>query len=65
MMTIAIFAKIPIDGIKGNLKIKGLLIIYFSSFLIWVKDNSESLEKTMTRLDTNLDQAEKFRKLLS
>ena len=57
MMTIAIFAKIPIDGIKGNLKIKGLLIIYFSSFLIWVKDNSESLEKTMTSLDNNLDRA--------
>ena len=57
MMTMAIFAKIPIVGIKGNLKIKGLLVIYFSSFLVWVKDNSESLEKTMTSLDNNLDRA--------
>jgi len=55
MIVMAGLAKIPTNGIKGNLKIKGLLIIYFSSFLIWTKDNSKSLEKTMISLDNYLD----------
>ena len=50
-------APIPIIGIKGNLKIKGLLVIYFLSFLVWTKDNCESLEKTMKSLDSYLDHA--------
>ena len=60
MITMACLAKIPIVGIKGNLKVKGLLIIYFSSFLVWINDNSKTLEKTMTSLDNNLDRAGKF-----
>ena len=60
MISMAGLANIPIVGIKGNLKVKGLLIIYFSSFLVWVKDNSESLEKTMTSLDNHLDRAGKL-----
>ena len=39
---------------KGNIKIKGLLIVYFSSFLVWKKENNKSLEKTMTSLDLYL-----------
>ncbi|HJO14209.1 MAG: hypothetical protein HVK41_05635 [Pelagibacteraceae bacterium] len=60
MILMAGLAKIPIVGIKGNLKVKGLLVIYFSSFLVWAKDNSESLEKTMTSLDNHLDRAGKL-----
>ena len=60
MILMAGLAKIPIVGIKGNLKVKGLLAIYFSSFLVWAKDNSESLEKTMTSLDNHLDRAGKL-----
>ena len=45
--------------------IKGLFIIYIATFLVWIKDETKSLEKTMTSLDKNLDQAEKFIKLLS
>ena len=60
MISMAGLAKIPVAGIKGNLKVKGLLVIYFSSFLAWVKDNSESLEKTMTLLDNHLDRAGKL-----
>ena len=60
MISMAGLAKIPITGIKGNLKIKGLLVIYFSSFLVWIKDNSVSLEKTMTSLDNHLDRAGKL-----
>ena len=64
MISIAGLAKIPIVGMKGNLKVKGLLIIYFSSFLVWAKDNSESLEKTMTLLDNHLDRAGKLLSLI-
>ena len=44
-------------GILGQLKIKGILLIYISSFFTWIKDDSISLEKTMTTLDKSLDQA--------
>ena len=60
MITMARLAKISIIGIKGNLKVKGLLVIYLSSFLVWVKDNSQSLDKTMTSLDNHLDRAGKL-----
>ncbi len=60
MITMARLAKISIVGIKGNLKVKGLLVIYLSSFLVWVKDNSQSLDKTMTSLDNHLDRAGKL-----
>ena len=60
MIMMAKISNISIQGIKGNLKIKGLLIIYFSSFLVWTKDNTNSLEKTMTSLDKYLNQAEKI-----
>ena len=60
MISMAGLAKIPVVGLKGNLKVKGLLLIYFSSFLVWAKDNSESLEKTMTSLDNHLDRAGKL-----
>ena len=45
-------------GIVNNLKVKGILIVYISSFLIWIKDESPSLEKTMTALDNYLNQGE-------
>ena len=54
------FTNIPSGGILGQIKIKGVLIIYLSSFLIWMKDETLSLEKTMTNLDKNLDQANKI-----
>ena len=60
MIMMAKISNISTHGIKGNLKIKGLLVIYFSSFLVWTKDNTNSLEKTMTALDKNLNQAEKI-----
>ena len=50
--------KIPINGLKGNLTIKILLTVYFASFLVWIKDNSTSMEKTMTSLDNYLDRAD-------
>ena len=57
MVVITRMAKIPISGLKGNLKIKGLLVIYFLSFLVWTKANCDSLEKTMKSLDNYLNNA--------
>ena len=51
---------ISLKGIKGQLKIKGIFIIYISSFLTWIKDDTASLEKTMIALDENLNQAGKI-----
>jgi len=59
------FANIPTAGLLGQLKIKGILLIYFSTFLIWVKDKSSSLEKTMTALDSYLDRAGKILKFIN
>ena len=56
-------ANIDIKGIKGSMMIKGMLIIYFSTFLIWTKDESTSLDKTMISLDKYLKRAEIFLKL--
>jgi len=55
--------KISSKGVVGKIKIKGILIIYLTTFLVWVNDETESLEKTMTFLDNSLDQAGKLFKL--
>ena len=65
MVVITRMAKIPISGLKGNLKIKGLLVIYFLSFLVWTKDNCDSLEKTMKSLDNYLNNADSLLSILN
>tara|TARA_Y100000590_G_scaffold465179_1_gene636718 strand:- start:2041 stop:2598 length:558 start_codon:yes stop_codon:yes gene_type:complete len=65
MIFMAGLGKISIYGIKGNIKIKGLLIVYFSSFLVWKNDNNQSLEKTMTSLNVYLDRADKLLKIFN
>jgi len=57
-------ANISTKGLKGNLKIKGLLVIYFSTFLVWTRDTSENLDKTMISLDSNLNRAGKIVNIL-
>ena len=54
------YANFPKKGIIASLKIKGILIIYIASFITWTKDQSSSLEKTMTSLDKYLNQGEKL-----
>ena len=58
------YSKISNRGIIGQLKVKGILIIYILTFFIWVKDDSPTLEKTMISLDGYLDQAGKILKLI-
>ena len=62
MILMANHANISVRGLKGKLHIKGILIIYCSTFLVWIKDDSVSLDKTMTSLDSNLDKAGKILK---
>ena len=64
MISMTKVSKIKINGVAGNFKIKGLLIIYFSTFLVWIRDDSISLDKTMTTLDNNLIRAEYFLNML-
>ena len=47
-------------GVSGQLKIKGLFIIYTSVFFVWASDNTSSLDKTMIALDNYLDRAGKI-----
>lgn len=46
------------DGLEGQLKIKGLGLIYLDALRVWLKDESEDLAKTMARLDRDLGRAE-------
>mgnify|MGYP006101173197 CR=1 FL=1 len=64
LITMMSYAHIPSNGIKGQLRVKGIFIIYILSFFSWIKDDSNSLEKTMTDLDMYLDQATQIAKLL-
>ena len=64
MILMSNISHIKIEGMIGNLKIKGLLIIYFSTFMIWIKDESASLDKTMMALDNYMIRAETLLKIL-
>ena len=57
--------EISTKGLRGKLKIKGIFIVYLMGFLVWIKDETSSLEKTMTSIDSSLDQAGKIIKFLS
>lgn len=65
MIVTAELSQFNINGLKGSIRLKGLMLVYFITFFQWLDDTTSSLEKTMTDLDKNLDQAEKFGKLLS
>ncbi len=60
MLLSADIAKINSNGLKGRMIIKGLFIIYIATFLVWIKDETKSLEKTMTALDKYLAHGNKI-----
>ena len=64
MIVTAELSKFNVNGLKGSIRLKGLMFVYFTTFFQWQDDKTPSLEKTMTGLDKNLDQAEKLGKLL-
>ena len=47
------------------LKIKGIFVIYVSSFFVWLNDETTALDKTMTTLDKYLDQANDILKFIN
>ena len=51
-------------GLVGRIRVKGLTLVYLSTFNIWVKDDSPDLEKTMAFLDRRLKQALRFASIL-
>ena len=64
MIVTAELAKFNVNGLKGSIRLKGLFFVYLATFYSWIDDKTLSLEKTMTALDKNLDQAEKFSKYI-
>ena len=64
MIVTAELAKYNVNGLKGTMRLKGLILVYFATSFQWMSDKNHTLEKTMTELDKNLDQAEKFGKFL-
>ena len=63
MIITAELSKYKVNGLKGAIRLKGLMLVYFITFFQWMEDKDSSLEKTMTALDKNLDQAEKLIKI--
>ncbi len=60
IILMATLSDIDVYGIKGIPKIKFLFLLYFLLIYTWSKDESSSLEKTMTTLDKYLSNIEKF-----
>jgi AcrR family transcriptional regulator len=53
-------ADIETQGIKGAIKVTGLIGIYLYVVRTWRDDDSEDMSKTMTELDKALDKTEAF-----
>ena len=51
-------AGIGTQGPLGLLRIKGLSMIYLSALVVWLRDDSPDMAKTMAHLDKRLRQAE-------
>ena len=56
-------SNISLKGLKGGVTIKGLSIVYFSSFIVWKNDNDKSLDKTMNSLDLYLERVNNLIKI--
>ncbi len=57
-------ANISSSGAMGQLRIKGLALIYLAVLRAWFNDDTEDMEKTMISLDRQLDRAERLLGLL-
>lgn len=51
-------ARIPSDGLKGALRVKGLAAIYLATLRVWLRDDSADMAKTMAALDGYLRRVE-------
>ncbi|MDQ7250131.1 TetR family transcriptional regulator [Dongia sedimenti] len=57
-------AGISASGLKGALRLKGLLAIYVAGLRVFANDESEDLAKTMAEIDKRLGQAERLSEML-
>lgn len=57
-------AGISASGLKGALRLKGLLAIYMAGLRSFANDESEDLAKTMAEIDKRLGQAERVSEML-
>ena len=64
IILISSLSNIDVNGIKGLAKIKAIFLLYVIIIYTWNKDETESLEKTMTTLDKYLNNLEKIFKLI-
>ncbi len=57
-------AGLSASGLKGLLRVNGLMAIYASALRVWARDDSADLAKTMAELDKRLGQAERLSGML-
>jgi AcrR family transcriptional regulator len=57
-------AGISASGLKGALRLKGLLAIYLAGLRAFANDESDDLSKTMAEIDKRLGQAEKISEMM-
>ena len=57
-------ANIPSSGVRGQLRIKGLALIYLAVLRTWFNDDSEDMSRTMASLDRQLSRADRLLGLL-
>ena len=57
-------ANIPSSGVRGQLRIKGLTLIYLAVLRTWFNDDSEAMSHTMASLDRQLSRADRLLGLL-
>ena len=55
IILIATLSNINVSGLKGVAKIKTIFVLYLLIIFTWTKDETETLEKTMTTLDKYLN----------
>ncbi len=60
IILISNLSNIDVKGIQGAAKIKSIFILYFLTIYTWNKDETESLDKTMTTLDKYLNNIDRL-----
>ena len=58
-------AGIPVAGLAGLLRVKGLALIYANAVRVWLRDDTADLAPTMAALDKGLRRAESLMDLLA
>ena len=53
-------ANIPYSGVRGQLRIKGLALIYLAVLRTWFNDDSADMSRTMASLDRQLNRADRL-----